>query len=835
MLYCLSFIVLILLAAPAAALDSVSLVAEQPVANEQGLVPARVLFTRTGSGYPLTVRYRISGVARSTLHGGSVAAVQVDSYGNNYITPLVTGQLIGGAAPASAAVITAYGGSGRIGSITVTEGGSDYYRVISEQGGVETREPLAPLVKIIGDGFGARATAQVSGSEQGYRVTHVIVESGGRGYSYATIVFEPQSGNGSAAVAVANIVGSPTIDVQVQSRGYGYPLPTISAVGDGTGAVLRPVIRDGRLYRVAIEQPGSGYTAPPVIVISGGSGHGASAVATINEAGQIAEVTVTNGGSGYGPTLHFDDPNTTAEFPVSARLLLADADYLAPPNTSIDPQTGDLIGTLTFSAAERTKVLTIAPRRNGVSGAVTAHVTLEPSETGSYIISYPMSVRISIADADDTARVAVTRPVAYPTPPTITPGVYPLEVQGRGELRVQVQQASHNRLRSIAVELSHDPGQGPLPGNEECWFAYSSKALDETATDYALVVPKKPAQPDPPPGPGSEEIAVDRLIFDINDIVIFHEPSAINNGIYRVVAVSGGKQDENPTIKISPQLRVIQTAYGVTRVRRIARFIASADLGSLRETTYTSYSDLYFYVFPVIDAHPPRARRSLMLQLLQTEDYRIVTPTTGSVILADDAVTARIRHVSNAVRPTVSGAVEVEFSRPFSKPVQVPFRILEAGTTAQIGRMNTQNPEDDVFILGLDPESKFGRLEIPAGATVGQIIVQPNPLNREAVLEQVTIQLMPSYDYLFGPLGTSPVNPTAVVTVAPLPMTELGRVVYLSIAQETVANEADESAQLRIYLSDVDGVELSDDAALHDIVVHYTLGGTASPGIDHQG
>jgi hypothetical protein len=52
-----------------------------------------------------------------------------------------------------------------------------------------------------------------------------------------------------------------------------------------------------------IENPGSGYTVPPIITISGGGGSGATAIAEINlDFGTVTNIIITNPGSGYTTT-----------------------------------------------------------------------------------------------------------------------------------------------------------------------------------------------------------------------------------------------------------------------------------------------------------------------------------------------------------------------------------------------------------------------------------------------------------------------------------------------------------------------------------------------------
>jgi hypothetical protein len=68
------------------------------------------------------------------------------------------------------------------------------------------------------------------------------------------------------------------------------------------------------LESVQIIDGGSGYTQPPVVIITGGATEPAKATAVINSIGQVVAVNVTNSGSGYiqTPTITFDGGNGVA-------------------------------------------------------------------------------------------------------------------------------------------------------------------------------------------------------------------------------------------------------------------------------------------------------------------------------------------------------------------------------------------------------------------------------------------------------------------------------------------------------------------------------------------
>ncbi len=68
-------------------------------------------------------------------------------------------------------------------------------------------------------------------------------------------------------------------------------------LNSGSGALINPIISNGKIISVAITKPGSGYNSPPNLVIKG-FGIGASLVPIIQN-GQIIDVKIISGGVGY--------------------------------------------------------------------------------------------------------------------------------------------------------------------------------------------------------------------------------------------------------------------------------------------------------------------------------------------------------------------------------------------------------------------------------------------------------------------------------------------------------------------------------------------------------
>lgn len=68
----------------------------------------------------------------------------------------------------------------------------------------------------------------------------------------------------------------------------------------GSPAIAYAFVEDGFLTNIVVQNPGSGYLAPPRVDIIG-NGSGATAEAVINEFGVVTDIIVTNPGSGYWP------------------------------------------------------------------------------------------------------------------------------------------------------------------------------------------------------------------------------------------------------------------------------------------------------------------------------------------------------------------------------------------------------------------------------------------------------------------------------------------------------------------------------------------------------
>ncbi len=113
---------------------------------------------------------------------------------------------------------------------------------------------------------------------------------------------------------------------------YYRPRGLVTATATATAA-------GGQVTSFTITNPGAGYTAPPVVTLTGGGGgSGASVVAVLTATGSVASITILQGGSGYtsNPTVTLSAPllggvGTTGIFntdiTVNPRLLTVDGNY----------------------------------------------------------------------------------------------------------------------------------------------------------------------------------------------------------------------------------------------------------------------------------------------------------------------------------------------------------------------------------------------------------------------------------------------------------------------------------------------------------------------------
>lgn len=165
--------------------------------------------------------------------------------------------------------------------------------LIIEKSGAGYTEPTTSIT-VTGDGVGADLSPVISGGQ----VVGVIINNPGSGYTYATvtvvssIVTDPAdvasiianmaNGNiNSQQAIIENLTTPGTIDsISVVNGGVGFTVsPTVTIVGDGTGATATATVVNGSISKINIVNPGINYTTATVSLsnIGGASGYSLSA------------------------------------------------------------------------------------------------------------------------------------------------------------------------------------------------------------------------------------------------------------------------------------------------------------------------------------------------------------------------------------------------------------------------------------------------------------------------------------------------------------------------------------------------------------------------------
>ena len=228
---------------------------------------------------------------------GAVTGINITDPGSGYTSATVSITGAGTGATADAVVTT----SSAVTAINLVNGGAGY---------------TSPVVTISGGGATVDATAVAYGG-----VDAINLVNGGFGYTMPTIDFDmPDDPNGEQAKAHVSAIalGDPSDGMDVNGT-----INTIILDNPGSGYTTAPkmVIRDGTLFdpinnggagaeatttlsvsAITVTDFGSGYTSAPDVFVDEGdlNGFGAGASATaVTQIGMVTAINLTAGGSGY--------------------------------------------------------------------------------------------------------------------------------------------------------------------------------------------------------------------------------------------------------------------------------------------------------------------------------------------------------------------------------------------------------------------------------------------------------------------------------------------------------------------------------------------------------
>lgn len=264
--------------------------------------------TSGGTGYTKGARLEVSSVA------GVGAVLQMTVNGSGVIT----------------AITPTTGGTGYdVGDIVViTVGGAEIIPVVSRVTGsivdVIIQDPgygytAAPTltvqgtVQFPGDGlYNGHTTAILKAIEDGGSIVRVTIEDPGIDYPADTATTISVQGDGQDAAFSPVVVDGRVVGIIIENKGTGYTTISLQIVGAGTGATAAAYVGEsdfvsdqsvveqsavpGAIYAIKVSQGGGAYTSPTVTIT--GDGTGATATATAVD-GVITKITVTNAGENY--------------------------------------------------------------------------------------------------------------------------------------------------------------------------------------------------------------------------------------------------------------------------------------------------------------------------------------------------------------------------------------------------------------------------------------------------------------------------------------------------------------------------------------------------------
>jgi len=192
-------------------------------------------------------------------------------------------------------------------------------KIIINDGGTEYAPGVYYDVLIDGDGEGAKAivTVELDDEVGSGTVTDITIVDPGKGYTFASIdidsipgilgptlagsgasatVIIPAEGTGASVFLTGKNIGK-IKRLKNNEFGFGYS-HDYTLRPEITFPVNLQLFNTSILSEIKITDPGSGYTSTPAVVIEGGGGTGAEAVAVVRN-NRLSEIQIKNPGAGY--------------------------------------------------------------------------------------------------------------------------------------------------------------------------------------------------------------------------------------------------------------------------------------------------------------------------------------------------------------------------------------------------------------------------------------------------------------------------------------------------------------------------------------------------------
>lgn len=243
-------------------------------------------------------------MADSYYDAGSVIDVLIQNPGSGYMDiPRVSLSVIGGTPSTPAELIPVVSEfDGSISSVIIVNPGAGF-----------TATPTIQVTSDNGSGNGLwNATAVIRPIIQGGEIVRVSIDDPGINYPTGASTYIDIDGDGTGAQMTPVVRDGAVKSIRIDNRGSGYTYMNLQIVGQGTGAtaiakignndltteqsLVESTAIDGGIHIIPVLVNGNSYTTASVEIV--GDGSGATATPVI-QGGLITDIIVTSPGSGY--------------------------------------------------------------------------------------------------------------------------------------------------------------------------------------------------------------------------------------------------------------------------------------------------------------------------------------------------------------------------------------------------------------------------------------------------------------------------------------------------------------------------------------------------------
>ncbi len=227
---------------------------------------------------------------------------------------------------------------------------------------------------------------------------------------------------------------------------------------------------------------------------------------------------------------------------------------------------------------------------------------------------------------------------------------------------------------------------------------------------------------------------------------------------------------------------------------------------------------LEYGITPVSDTIA-EASEILTINLLTSNDYQTVSPTSGQITITDDDVVVAFDPTQsvNATEGGTNGSFRVVLSSAFPRTVDIAYTIS-----------GTATPTSDPATTDYVPLT--GTVSIPAGSVTGTITVIATEYGGVEPAETVILTLQATKDYRVVTTSGATANASAEITIND----KIGVVSIETVSGQTIGREDPTTvtpAAMTVTLRNSTGTPISTSSAL---TVGYSISGTASNGSDYQ-